>query len=195
MARWESSRRQIKLPRAAAPTLLLLAAFALSRVVYWALGVRFDDAPLGTFTQYLDPALLRHHLFGSLWQLHSQPPLFNLYLGIVLKLAYGARTTVFALTFLALGAVLVVALFRLMLRLGVDRRVAFALAFAFAAAPGTVLFENWLYVDYAVATGLVVAALLIYRFCAGGSVWALTLAFAMLAAIVLSRPCSTWPGL
>ena len=37
--------------------------------------------------QYLDPLLLKSDLLKSLFYLHSQPPIFNLFLGIVLKLS------------------------------------------------------------------------------------------------------------
>jgi len=65
---------------------LLLALFVVSRIVYYLLGVRFDARPILNFFQFIDPELLKHRLLESLYYLHVQPPGFNLYTGIVLKL-------------------------------------------------------------------------------------------------------------
>ena len=69
------------------PLMWLIAAFVISHIVYYAMGVRFDETSPLTFAQYLDEALLKHNLLESLLYLHSQPPLFNLFLGIVLTIA------------------------------------------------------------------------------------------------------------
>ena len=58
--------------------------FAFSRAFYAWAGLRFNDWPLGVYWQYLDPFLLKRKLGESLWNLHGQPPLFNLYLGTAL---------------------------------------------------------------------------------------------------------------
>jgi len=47
--------------------------------------VRFDASTLPWLWQFLDPEWLRTDLPRSLW-LHAQLPLFNAFLGIVLKL-------------------------------------------------------------------------------------------------------------
>ena len=60
------------------PYLLALAAlFAVSRVVFRLVGVRFSTDQLRIAIQYLDPGLLRTHLAQSVWHLHTQPPLYN----------------------------------------------------------------------------------------------------------------------
>ncbi len=59
--------------------------------------MRFDGSFLdGTratdMWQLLDVRLLKDHLIQSVWYLNSQPPLFNLYAGLVLHLPAGPRT-------------------------------------------------------------------------------------------------------
>src|SRR5262245_34524103 len=63
--------------------LLLVATYGAVHAAYVLLGVRFDLAPLGGSWQFLDVELLRHDLLRSLFCLHSQPPGFNFFLGIV----------------------------------------------------------------------------------------------------------------
>jgi hypothetical protein len=67
------------------------------------LGVRFDARPILNFFQFIDPELLKHRLLESMYYLHVQPPGFNLYTGIVLKLFPDAYPTVFHAIHLALG--------------------------------------------------------------------------------------------
>ena len=59
--------------------------FLLSRAAYIAAGVVFDDTPLLSYWQYLPVDVLQYDLVRGLVALHSQPPLFNLFLGIGVK--------------------------------------------------------------------------------------------------------------
>src|ERR1700730_11853351 len=82
---------------------LLLALFVVSRTGYYLLGVRFHARPILKFFQFIDPELLKHRLLESMYYLHVQPPGFNLYTGIVLKLFPNAYPTAFHVIHLALG--------------------------------------------------------------------------------------------
>ena len=65
------------------PYFWILSIFAISRAAYYAAGVRFDITPLDKFFQIADPLLLRTRLFETLLYLHTQPPGFNLMIGVV----------------------------------------------------------------------------------------------------------------
>jgi hypothetical protein len=135
----------------------MLALFALVHIWLYGRGVHFDAGTLPLFAQYLDPALLKHRLLESLLALHMQPPLFNLYLGLVLKLAPGYEALAFQATFLLAGFCLYLAAFRLMRRLGVSRIGALAVSAAFLVSPAFLLYENWLFYTFpeAVLVGLI----------------------------------------
>jgi hypothetical protein len=177
-----------RLRRADRGLLFVIAAFAASRVAYFAAGVDFDSTPIGVFWQYIDPDLLRHRLLESLWYSHAQPPLFNLSLGVVLKLFGGSFHTVFQVLFLGLGLALAVLLYRLMRRLAVSTRVSAALAAVYAASPAAVLYENWLYLEEVVAVCLLGAAVALHRLAERRRARDAWIAFALLGAVVLSRP-------
>ena len=66
------------------PILYIVIVFIVSRTIYLFIGVRYE-VELG-LCQYIDPLLLRNNLFQSIYYLHSQPPLFNLFIGLILKL-------------------------------------------------------------------------------------------------------------
>ena len=142
---------------------LLALVFALSRVIYFAAGVRPDTIPIGTYLQYIDPALLREHLWQSLFYLREQPPGFNLYLGLVLKTAAHPEA-VFFIVHLLMGLALAFSLMVVMMRLGVANWLAFLLAALFTSSPITVLYENWVFYEYPVMVSLTVAAWAMRRY-------------------------------
>jgi hypothetical protein len=143
--------------------LLLALVFALSRAVYLALGVRPDTTPIGLYLQYIDPVLLRNHLWQSLLYLREQPPGFNLYLGLVLKSPVHPEA-IFLVIHLLMGLALAFSLLAVMMRLGVAGWLAFLLAALFTASPITVLYENWIFYEYPVMVSLIVAAWALERY-------------------------------
>src|SRR5262245_45358680 len=83
--------------------LIVAGLFAVSRVLYALLGVRFDSSTLPGYMQFIDPPLLRDRLLESLWYYHAHPPLLNLFSGIGLKLFGDNADVYFSLSFHVLG--------------------------------------------------------------------------------------------
>ena len=146
------------------PVLAVTAAFVISRIGYHAAGVRFDASSLPWLWQFIDPALLKANLWQSLWYLHSQPPMFNLFLGIVVNLFPGHESAVFAFSYLLLGLIFAVALFLLLRGFGVPDVLSAVAAAVYAASPAVVLYENWLFYAYPVTVLLLLVALFWQRF-------------------------------
>ncbi len=145
------------------PWLLLTATFLFSRVAVAIAGVRFDMSPLrGGWAldpwQLLDPTLLHHHLAVSVWHLNSQPPLFNVFCGILLKLPYASQEPVAVVTFLGLGLAMVLSLYATMRELRVPTWLASAITVVVIADPAYLLYENWLSYAYPTAAFLSLAA-------------------------------------
>src|ERR1051325_8934852 len=97
-------------------------AFVLSRLAAFAVGMRFDSRKLGDAVQIADLSLLRHHLAESLWWMHGQPPLYNLYIGVIAKAFPGHLRTAFFVTQLLMGVVLAVSMYLLLERLRLSPR-------------------------------------------------------------------------
>ena len=167
-----------------APPVLLVAAFVGSRVVFFAAGVRFDDSSLRNYWQYVEVELLRSRLTESVLYLHSQPPLFNLFLGAVLKWCPAPRVA-FALVYQSLGLVLALSTFTLMRRLGVGPWLGFAACVALTVSPATILYENWLFYPYLTAVLLVLAGLLLHVALSASRPVLLPACFGCLAAVAL----------
>lgn len=143
---------------------VLLGLAVASRIAYHAAGVRFFAGSLDAYIQYVDTDLLRTRLLESLFYLHDQPPAFNLFLGVVLKLFPAGHDTVFHAAFLVGGLALAAAMFTLLLRLHLPRWLALGLALLASSNPTTVLYENWLLYEHPVAVLLCLSLLFLHRF-------------------------------
>lgn len=146
-------------------------AFIAAHTLYFAAGIRFDAFPLVWGWHYLDPALLRARLLESLWYLHSQPPLFNLFLGGMLKVFPGNEGIAFQSVYLGLGFVLYLAVFSICRGLGVSRLIALGVSTALMVSPSFVLYEHWLFYTFPIATILTLSTLLLQRFLSTGKQW------------------------
>lgn len=166
---------------------VVVAGFVLSRVYFLWLGVRFETSSLQWYWQVLDPRLLADRLLESVYFLHAQPPLFNLVLGIGLKLAPEHAALLFQLGFLALGLAMAGVLHVLLTRFGVPPLVAAVLVLLYATSPNWLMYESWLFYDFPNAVALVVAGgALVAAGRQGSSRW-LAVFFVVLAVVVFTR--------
>jgi hypothetical protein len=145
--------------------------------------VRFDAQPLWEYLQYADPVLLRDDPLRTVWYLHSQPPLFNAFLALVLVAFPGREAAVLQMTFLGLGLALTLSSYALMCGLGAQRRIALLVGAAATVSPVTVLFEQWLIYTLPVAVMLAASALLLLRHARRGG-WPSALGFCVMLCLV-----------
>ena len=177
------------------PIVVLTAVFVGSRALIRGLGVEFDTSSLRYFWQFLDVPLLQHHLLSSLWNLHSQPPLYNLWLGLDLKIAGSHAETFMHLQYVALGLVFTLLLYGLFEQVTRRRRLSVAAAAIISVSPAVLLYENWLFYEYPVAVMLVAALFALAMFVERRSVlWGVTF-FTFLAALVYTRATFQLPWL
>jgi hypothetical protein len=160
---------------------ILLILFIAVHASYFALGVRFDASPLASFWQNLDVELLRSDLARSLFYLHSQPPLWNLYLGVVLKLFSSHHTAAFAASAIACGFAFYLTLVSLIRRLGAGMVAAVVASTLFMASPSFVLHEQILFYASPLAAALTLSAVLLDEFLRRGRAWT---AFAFYATLL-----------
>jgi hypothetical protein len=142
-------------------------------VAYAAAGIRFDMSPLSGFWQFLDPALLRHDLLRSCFYLHSQPPLYNLFVGAILQAFPGSESQALQFVYLLGSFLLCASVLLLQMRLGVSRSVAFIVAFLFAVSPSCVLYENLLFYTLPTALMLALSAVLLREVVRRAGTWSI----------------------
>jgi len=173
------------------PVVVLVGAYLVSRTVGALAGVRYDASvirgtPLTDMWQLLDVHLLQHHLLVSVWHLNMQPPLFNLYAGVLLTLPEGLRAPVEVACALALGLTLVLSAYGLQVELRVPRWAALAVTLvAVVASPAYLLYENWLNYAYATATLVTFGGWCLARFLRTRALWAGIGCFGAFGAMVL----------
>lgn len=143
--------------------LRLTAIFAVVHALYHLAGVRFIDTTLIEVMHFIDVELLKTRLFESLFYLHIQPPLFNLFAGLVLKITPDSPC-LFQAVFLACGLTLYLNLFSLQVKFGVNEGLAACLATVFMASPSFILWEHFLLYTLPIATLLSVAALCLLNY-------------------------------
>ncbi len=161
-------------------TAAIVGVSLLSHIAYDIAGIRFDSSGLGYFWQYLDPMLLDHRLAQSLFYLHSQPPLFNLFLGLVLKASPGDPSAVFHFIYAALGLCLSLSLLWLFRRLGVSLALALAMTIWFIVSPAFTLYEHWLFYTFPLTAILTLSALALHGLASEGRRWQATVFFGLL---------------
>lgn len=167
---------------------VVVVCFVASRLFYtYFYGLKFEDNPLLDYMQYIDPLLLRTDLARSIFYLRDQPPLFNLFLGIVLKTCGNYSNAAFHATYFALGFALVTSMYLVLVRVRVAPAFAALVAILFTVAPTTVLYENWLFYTYPVATLLSVSALFLHRYLTTKRRRDAVVFFSLLATIALVR--------
>ncbi len=165
----------------------MVVAFVGSRLAVAAAGVRFDAGPLASGFQVLELSELRHNLLESLAHLHAQPPLFNLFIGLVLRVPEAWEQPVLRFIYLAVGLALALVLFTVLVRLGLRRWVAVALTLVVALSPANILFENWSHYDYPVILLLCLSVLALQRYEDGHRLRHAAVFLGLLGVLVLTR--------
>lgn len=164
-------------------------AFLATRAIWFLLGIRFDPSPLERIQHHLDVSLLSGDLAASLWRLHSQPPGWNAFLGVVLSASpsRGVAVAVVALVQAAAGYLVAYGVARLAVALGAPRRLALAAAILWMASPASILYENCLIPEIVVVAMLVAAALALQRFAEEGRFLPALGFFALVGGAILTR--------
>ena len=174
--------------RSPAPgVVFVIAAFVAVRVGYWVTGGGFSTTALADSWQLLDLHQLVAHPFQNVWLLHTQPPLFNLFVGTVLRWSPLASALTFQLVYFTLSLVLVVALRALLIELGFGAFAATAGAVVVACDPGLLSYENAITYELPVAALLVVSGLLCARYARTRSARTLTALICVMTVIVMTR--------
>ncbi len=161
--------------------------FVLSRLAVYYAGVRFDAWVNVNPMHFIFPELMKTDLWRSLFCLHSQPPLFNLFVGSAVKVFPSLFGAVFAVVYLCLGLCLILSLYRLMTVLGTPPGVSLVVSGIFMASPACILYENILMYTYPVAVLLCLAGVSFHAYAKTGKTFAGLLFFSIVAALVLTR--------
>jgi len=167
------------------PWLGVLAAFILTRELYDRAGVQFQGDLYQGSWHFIDPYLMQTDLLRSVYYLHSQPPLLNLFIGVVFQVFPNDHSEVFHILYLGIGLFFACGIYFLGIQLKLAPWLSAVLAAWFMVSPGTVFYEHLLAYGYPIAALLTWSAVFLHRFAeTRGSCWG-GLFFFSLAVIAL----------
>jgi len=167
--------------------LSLCAVFGLSRIAYYFAGIRFDANPVLWFWHNLDPALLRTRLLESIYYQHSQPPFFNLWVGIMIQLFPRHLAFAFQIAYLIIGLLFCISLYLTLKEFGVRSQISFVLVALFFISPSAILYESWLNYTYPVAFLLCLCLFFLVKFVRSQNRRYGVFLFSTMAVLVLTR--------
>jgi len=174
VGRWARWHEHLETAGARSCLFVMAGIFAAFHVLLYAIGIQFETYPLYSFLHFLDPELLETRLLESCFYLHIQPPLFNLYCGIVLKLFADSSAIAFQATYVCVGFLLYVTVFRLFVRMGIGKPASLAWSTLFMMSPAFILYEHWLFYTLPCVLLLAASALFLADSIEKGSYWAIT---------------------
>ncbi len=164
---------------------ILFLAFAFTRALVYALGVRSSqELPA---MHLLDRDLLASDLLPSLFLLHSQPPLFNALVGLVVKLGGEDFSLAMSAVYWSFGLAMTWLMFHLQRRLGVNAIAAAFVTLLFIVGPACLLYETYTMYTYPTAVLLLALAAVAHRFFADAARGALVATALLIAAVALTR--------
>jgi hypothetical protein len=140
---------------------VLISIFVISRFLATLAGVRLNTAPLQGFLQYLDPTQLKTNLAQSLWYLHTQPPLYNAILGVLLKIS--GPTLLIPISHFLIGLTGLIGLHYVCKSLDLGRAVSVIIPVLFFTSPAAILYENLLFYPYLITVLLISIAYALTR--------------------------------
>ena len=143
--------------------LTLLVAFLLSRALLAFRGIHLRYEALSVYWQYLDIETLRHHLLRGLWFDHSQPPLFNLLLGLVLKMAGSYAPAVFNGLLHLISLINCLLLFTLLKSTVPNRYIPILVTLVYLLSPALMIFESELFYTTFISMLLLISGFFLVR--------------------------------
>jgi hypothetical protein len=108
-------------------------------------GIRLDYDALFRNWQYLDVHTLRYNLLNGIWYDHTQPPVFNLLLGLILKLAGSYARLVFVLLLKGISLINALLLLSILKRTVRYAILPLIIALLYLLSPASIIFENELF--------------------------------------------------
>lgn len=166
---------------------MIIILFVISRIIIRIIGIEMDYQALYRNWQYLSVDTLRHDLLKGVWYDHTQPPLFNLLLGAILKISGSSAPLIFSLCFKIITLLNTFLLLRLLKENAKHKNIPLLLALIYLLSPATILFENELFYTSFITLLLLLSCNYLSKYQVAGKPGKLFGFFLPLALICLTR--------
>lgn len=139
--------------------IIIIAVYFFSRLYFYlVLNIDFSYTFKDNLIQYLDVELLRSQLWTSIFYLHSQPPLFNLLIGMNEIIFGNFASIIFLVLFNIMGVFTAILAFNTLTKLGLSKKLATFLIIFYVLSPATILYENLFFYTHPIIFFLVFSA-------------------------------------
>jgi hypothetical protein len=125
--------------------LIITTVFIVSRMIAFSFGLHLNIRALSSYWQYLDLYTLKQHLLMGVWYDHAQPPVFNLFLGLILKIGGSHSTLVFTYLLKLITLINAILLFIITKKTVPTEFIPLLIALIYILSPATLVFENELF--------------------------------------------------
>lgn len=166
---------------------LIILLFIISRILIRTTGIEMDYQALYRNWQYLAVDTLRQDLLKGVWYDHTQPPLFNLLLGAILKISGSSAPLAFSLLFKIITLLNTFLLLRLLKENTKHKNIPLVFSVIYLLSPATLLFENELFYTSFITLLLLLSCYYLVQYQVSGKPGKLAGFFLPLALICLTR--------
>jgi hypothetical protein len=143
--------------------LIIVAVFIVSRIIVKLFGIQLDTHALSDYWQYLDIRTLQNNLLVGVWYDHAQPPLFNLFLGSVLKIGGSHSVFLFASILRLISLVNALLLFFIVKKITTISFLPTISAIVYLLSPATLILETELFYTNVVSLLLLASVFYLIR--------------------------------
>ena len=126
------------------PVVLLFIFYSITRLIFAGfLNVQFEYSWVFQMWHFIDIELLKNKLYESVLYFHYQPPLFNLFLGLIHKQDVINAKSILMLFYYLITFIMGVIIYKFSLEMIKSKLLAFIFAVIFYLMPETIIYENW----------------------------------------------------
>jgi 4-amino-4-deoxy-L-arabinose transferase-like glycosyltransferase len=143
--------------------MIIILAFVISRCIAFFSGVQLNIRALYLYWQFLDLDTLKNHLLSGVWYDHAQPPLFNLFLGFILKTGGNYYFLLFCLVLKLVSLCNGLLLFKITRKLCNANYIPLITALIYLMSPATLVIESELFYTSFVSLLLLLSVLFLIR--------------------------------
>ncbi len=166
---------------------ILVCLFIVTRVLMYMVRPFYFD-PITFYMQYLDPVVLKNDLLNGLWHLHSQPPLFNAFLGLLLKFSpEGMAPLVCQGIYSLMTLAVVLGVYEILRFKKTPAWLCFVASCLVMLFPTVIKAETWLFYSCPVIFLIMMSTVCLARFAEKGSAVHFALFILLAAVLVLTR--------
>lgn len=124
---------------------IIIIIYLISRFIASIFHIEFQYNSLYSYWQYLDVETLKHNLLNGVWYNHSQPPLFNIFIGTILKIFGNDSDIAFSLIFKIIGLSNAILLYIIIRNLTYSKNISLLISLFYILSPAAIAIETELF--------------------------------------------------